>query len=362
MDTYRVLSRMSKLLRSIAEFRDWIDHCNTCLQLIVEYQRSGGVSVAAKQRLVSLIARIKTLRVIVREKFSRVGCGVSARSTAPKVVWEDVESAFIGRISTGAVINVGHVDPRRFLEGARRTVISRVTDAITKHKSVAVNTNLNAEFMLGENTDMKSFGTRNRVLLMTSNVREWYSKHVVAPTLVMLEEFQDRDSGWTLRAVLNILVNINKHNPLRAGCDIPLPRDVVLKKAVVNVKSGDNACFLWSVVASLYPAATNVSRISSYPHYSEVLRTDDMTVPVTLDQLAKFERFNDVSVNVYTWSDGSCVPLRLTEDKRERHANLLLVQDPKEPQRYHFACIRSMSRLISKQLGNHNGQVFVCER
>ena len=41
---------------------------------------------------------------------------------------------YSGRISTGAVINVGHVDPRRFLEGARRTVISRVTDAITTHK------------------------------------------------------------------------------------------------------------------------------------------------------------------------------------------------------------------------------------
>ena len=162
--------------------------------------------------------------------------------------------------------------------------------------------------------------------------------------------------------MLKILVNINKHNPLRAGCDVPLPRAVVLKKAVVNVKSVDNACFLWAVVASLYPAATNVSKDSSYPHYSTVLRTDDMTLPVTLDQLAKFERFNDVSVNVYAWSDGSCAPLRLTEDKRERHANLLLVQDPKDPQHYHFACIRSLSRLISKQLGNHGHQVFVCER
>ena len=172
--------------------------------------------------------------------------------------------------------------------------LSRVTDAIRKHSGVAVNAVLNAEFMLNTNTDMKSFGTRNRVLFWTSNVREWYSQCVVAPTLVAIEEFQDRDSGWTLKAVLNILVNINKHNPLRTGCDVPLPRAVVL--------------------------------------------------------------------NVYAWSDGSCAPLRLTEDKWEKHANLLLVQDSKDPQRYHFACIRSISRLISKQLGNHNGQVFVCER
>ena len=298
----------------------------------------------------------------MRVRFSRVGLGVSGRLSTPKVVWEDVETAFRNRISTGAVINVGYIDPRQFLAGARRMVLSRVTDAIREHSGVAVNTILNAKFMLNTNTDMKSFGTRNRVLFRTSNVREWYSRYVVAPTLVAIEEFQDRDSGWALKTVLNILVNINKHIPLRAGCDVPLPRKIILKMAVVNIKSRDNACFLWSVVASLYPTATHGDRIASYPHYSEVLHTDDMTLPVTLNQLVKFERLNDVSVNVYTWSDGSCAPLRLTEDKREKHANLLLVQDPKDSQHYHFTCIRSMSRLVSKQLGNHGHQVFVCER
>ena len=105
----------------------------------------------------------------------------------------------------------------------------------------------------------------------------------------------------------------------------------------MNVKSEDNECFFWSFVASLYPAATNVSKDSSYPHYSEVLRTDDMTVPVTLDQIAKFERFNDVSVNVYTWSAGSCVAQRLTEYKRERQRETCYwCRDPKEPQTVSF--------------------------
>ena len=280
MDTYGVLSRISGLLRSVAEFQDWVNQCDACLRLIVEYQCGEGVSMASKQRLASLIARIKTLRTIVRVRFSRVGLGASDRLTTPKVVWEDVETAVRNRISTGAVINVGYIDPRQFLEGAQRMVLSRVTDAIREHSGVAVNTILNAEFMLNANIDMKCFGTRSCVLFRTSNVREWYSKCVVAPTLVAIEEFQDRDSGWTLRAVLNILVNINKH---RGGCNVPLPCAVVLKKAVVNVKSRDNACFSWAVVARLYPAATHGDRVASYPHYSEVLRTDDMTLPVTLN-------------------------------------------------------------------------------
>ena len=118
MDTYGVLSRISGLLRSVAEFRDWVNQCDTCLRLVIEYQCGEGVSMASKQRLASLITRIKTLRTIVRVRFSRVGLGVSGRLATPKVVWEDVDTAFRNRISTGTVNNVGYIDPRQFLAGA----------------------------------------------------------------------------------------------------------------------------------------------------------------------------------------------------------------------------------------------------
>ena len=268
MDTLKnafvVWSRMSELLRTTAEFRDWMDRCDETIRHIVAYQRGERVPVWEKQRMVSLLARTKTLRAIVRGRLSRVGCGLAARATAPKVVWEELETAFEKRLLTGAVINVGAVDPRTFFQNARRTVISRVTNAITEHRSVSVNTVLNAEFMLRDETDVKSFATRNQVLFMSSNVREWYAKQVVAPTLIAMEEFQERESGWTLRAVQNLLINVNKHNPLRAGCDVPLPRADATKRAVVNVQCNENTCFLWSVVASLFPATTHGERITSF--------------------------------------------------------------------------------------------------
>ena len=66
---------------------------------------------------------------------------------------------------------------------------------------------------------------------------------MVALTLIVMEQFQERKSGWTLRAVRNMLININKHNSLRAGCDMPLPRVVVTKKAVVNVQCKEDTFF-----------------------------------------------------------------------------------------------------------------------
>jgi len=73
-----------------------------------------------------------------------------------------------------------------------------------------------------------------------------------------------------LSRIINLLININGYNPLHAGCHIELPREIKLKRAVVNVQSTDNACFMWSVVAALHPAERNPERESSYPHNSIV--------------------------------------------------------------------------------------------
>ena len=54
--------------------------------------------------------------------------------------------------------------------------------------------------------------------------RTWYEWHVVEPILASLEEFQERDSGMSIVRILNLVVNVNKHNPMRVGCYFKVPR------------------------------------------------------------------------------------------------------------------------------------------
>jgi len=115
---------------------------------------------------------------------------------------------------------------------------------------------------------------------------------------------------------------------MRAGCQIKLPREIMMKRAVINVQSKDNACFAWAVVAALYPAERDTNRESSYPHYATVLNLQDIEFPVTVNQIKKFEHANDISINVYSIKDKkSIVPMRLTEQKRDKHINLLYIED-----------------------------------
>ncbi|XP_076384611.1 uncharacterized protein LOC143263784 [Megalopta genalis] len=307
-----------------------------------------------------------TSRVSLDHRFSsRVGSGLygNVGARASTLRWENIESAFKNRISTGVVINVEHVDPRHFLQHAKRIVTNRITELLNVHLSLKVNVVLEAEFVLRDEVSVKSFSTRNVALFHSSNLRRWYAKDVVPTLLTSIEEFQERDSGWALSKILHLMVNSNKYQPLQAGCQVSVPRTVQLKKAVLNVYSDDdNACFYWAVVASLYPAKNNLNRTSSYPHYSDVLHTEGFQLPMLFKDIPKFEKANDVSVNVFEWGGEQerCRTLHLTSRKREKHVNLLLIHDY-ENLRNHYLCIRNLSRLVSSQISTQHNK-HICDR
>ena len=164
-----------------------------------------------------------------------------------------------------------------------------------------MNTIFNSKFATGYERANKNIIliTKNYKLFQTSNLREWYERHVIEPTLASFEEFQERDSEWALLRIMNLTININKCNPMRAGCRFEVLREIIIKRAVINMRSMDNACFAWWVVAALYPAKRNADRESSYLHYTMVLNFQNIEFSITLKDITKFEHLNDVSINVY---------------------------------------------------------------
>ncbi|XP_036151314.1 uncharacterized protein LOC118648895 [Monomorium pharaonis] len=363
----RELLEQANGVATLAECFAWLQRCDECIQQLEELSRIKRPrhTVGQRQSLVARIARLEGKKTRLQRRFVHVG-GNYASDNAKRLVWREIDTAFENRVLTGAIINADYIEPRQFLEDAGGIVLEHVRDAIERHDSVKVNIAFNGEFVTGEKHANKSITTKNCELFQTSDLNEWYERCVIEPTLASLEEFQERDSGWALSCILNLTINVNKYNPLHAGCYITLPREIILKKAVVNINSKDNACFAWSVVAALHPAKEHPYRESSYPHYTTVLKFDDIEFPVTLKDIGKFERLNDVSVNVYKIRKEMAMlkilPLRLSNDKREKHANFLYVQDSREDSVGHFACIRNLSRLVSSQVSKHNGKVYICDR
>jgi len=84
---------------------------------------------------------------------------------------------------------------------------------------------------------------------------------------------------------------------------------------------------------------------------------------MTLKDISKFEWLNVMTINVYGIENGQILLLRFTDNKKEKHVNLLYVQDSHNDSIRHFAWIKNLSRLVSSQIiRNKNKKFFFCDR
>ena len=358
---------------TLGECLAWMQQCGELIEQLEERSRAkrARLSIGYRQSVVTQIARLEGAKIRLQKRFIHIGGDYASTSSdsnnvEKKLTWREIDTAFKNRVMTGAVINADYIEPLRFLKDASNVVLEQVQDAIKKYSCVKVNTVFNGEFVAGEKCATKSINTRNCELFQTSNLQEWYERRVIAPTLASLEEFQERDSGWALSRILNLIINVNKYNLMRAGCRMDMPREIKLKRAVINVESTDNACFAWSVVAALHPAERHVERKSSYPHYTTVLNLKDIDFPITLKQIKKFEQLNNISINVYCIEKEkkklAILPMQLTDNKKNKHVNLLYVEDLQDNNVGHFAWIKNLSRLVGSQLSDNKRRKYICDQ
>jgi hypothetical protein len=139
---------------------------------------------------------------------------------------------------------------------------------------------------------------------------------------------------------------------------------------------------LWSVVCALWPATAgkNCSRVSSYPHFSKLLKYDGIKFPIALKDIPKFKMMNALSINIFTIKEEEILPLLLNKTHYTHRINLLLLtsthtttttedDDNDFYQKYknkkclyHFAYIKNLSRLVNHQIGNIKNKTWFCER
>jgi len=78
---------------------------------------------------------------------------------------------------------------------------------------VIINVELFGEYALlkkeKERIEIKSFQSKMTIISAYSNIENEYNEHM-EKMLVMMEEFQERDSGWTLLHLIRLEMNINQ--------------------------------------------------------------------------------------------------------------------------------------------------------
>ena len=101
------------------------------------------------------------------------------------VVWEDIESAFEGRLKTGIIANLEHLEHvQDFLANAETQFLREIQKVLNQENTATVNTTLEGEYSVVKNKEdileLKTFHTLNEPILQTTNVTRWFVHKTLA--------------------------------------------------------------------------------------------------------------------------------------------------------------------------------------
>lgn len=134
-----------------------------------------------------------------------------------------IESTFKMRVATYRVYNRAgtFTSINNFMTSVKDRVIQLIQDKIHELSAIKINFELFAQYILQKSStdleivgDIKSFNTRFDVINKFSNISEIYDRYS-SKIEAKSQEFQERDSGWTLTKLLFLEININQYNPIK---------------------------------------------------------------------------------------------------------------------------------------------------
>ncbi|KAL7299225.1 hypothetical protein TKK_0007820 [Trichogramma kaykai] len=229
--------------------------------------------------------------------------GTAKQKSNDNLVWKNTERMFKSAIRMGEIVNNTHVDVGVFVSDCFPIFKIKIEDTVAMQpiKCYCV---LELEFKsprIGdEKLISKWFHTNAMVILEATNLSEWYDVHVKAYIDKRIDSFCENGSGWTVNRIIKLTVVMLNYEPFKGASFIPLPKQISNKCAIVNVKNDDNKCFVWSILAALFPAKANHYRVQHNLLYVNELNFGDLEFPIKVCDIDKFEKLNPtIAINLH---------------------------------------------------------------
>lgn len=246
-----------------------------------------------------------------------------------------------------------------YLNGCRTTLQQLLDQRLEQLQSLKFWLCVSANYLRGDDSGERKtafFPNKTQVILNRDDIRD-----VVDLSFMKIQEevetFEQNGSNWIIDEIQSLDLFTVGYMPLRASSYVTLPREIQVKRAVVNVQNRDNRCFMWSILAGILKVGKNAERVGKYENTREMheLKFDGIEFPVKLKDIPKFTQLNNISVNVFTCNDEFRVyPIYRCKEKLARHYNLFHYQD-------HYSYIANFDRLLGDQT-RHNGRGYYCDR
>ena len=183
--------------------------------------------------------------------------------------------------------------------------------------------NTNLECVL-EKMDMKTgvsetdtFGARCKIHSVTVQLGDTYAE-MIDKMLESLSKFKRNGSGWQLKEIVGLYINIAKFDSLDGSGYSDLPAYLKKKKAIINIQNKEceeecgmckrckesKICFKWAVTRALNPVDKNAERVSKeLKEQSENYNWDGITFPTKVKDIRVWETNNNININLFRFDD-----------------------------------------------------------
>ena len=165
-----------------------------------------------------------------------------------------------------------------------------------------------------------------------------------------LDDEQLEGSGFVLNGIVNVILEIHKVNNIQASSWVELPEKYKNNKSIINIKN-DQFCFLWCILAHLFPVEDHKNRTSSYSMHTNKLILNGLEFPTKVKDIPKFENLNNLNVNVFELTNSVLTPIHINKNYLQSQIDLLLFEN-------HYCLITKLHCLLNKD----SHMKWVCRR
>ena len=277
-----------------------------------------------------------------------------------RTIISQVEKALKGYTKSFDVELIDNKDPLLQLQKSRRAVEYLFNNLLVQTKGFKFVETLQVKFVKQSNDKniLKNgyFNSTTDLIINETDI-----KLVIQASqqqiLNKIAQWISEGSGWTIQSIENHYINIVNYNPLKGSSYIKLPQELRNSaKGLINMKNKDNECFRWCHIRHLNPQDNDPQRIKmTDKQYIEKLDYSSIEFPVTVKQINKIEKQNNICINLFGYEEKQKFPIYISKEKYQDHMELLLIT---EGENKHYVLIKDFNKFMFSQTKHEHKKYF----
>ena len=166
-----------------------------------------------------------------------------------------------------------------------------------------------------------------------------------------------KDSSWRFDKIISMTIYFYKTQELNGSSYVKL---LLRSNALLNIQNEDKYCFIWSILAHMFPILNNPQRVSNYKKYFDKLSIKgfDFDNGFKCSDVKRFEKLNNLSIKIFElnfyldnkiWKH-KLIPLEISDNNSDEIIGLLIYKN-------HYVLIKKLHVFLGKP-----DCKFVCRR